>query len=106
MYVALVTYSKCIGCSGYLQQVYLLRMLGKPQGDGGNKDIQCLHILLRFSKMHCWSGLQAVRRTALLLCSQEQRDQYTTQWKALSHKQVMISREKSRVNRNRINLGN
>ena len=46
MYVALVTYSKCIGCSGYLQQVYLLRMLGKPRGDGGNKDIQCLHILI------------------------------------------------------------
>ena len=45
MYVALVTYSKCIGCSGYLQQVYLLRMLGKPQGDGGNKDIQCTHLL-------------------------------------------------------------
>ena len=34
-----------LGCSGYLQQVYLLRMLGKPQGDGGNKDIQCLHLL-------------------------------------------------------------
>ena len=48
MYVALVTYSKCIGCSGYLQQVYLLRMLGKPQGDGGNKDIQCLHILVSY----------------------------------------------------------
>ena len=45
MYVALVTYSKCIGCSGYLQQVYLLRMLGKPQGDGGNKDVRCAHIL-------------------------------------------------------------
>ena len=49
MYVALVTYSKCIGCSGYLQQVYLLRMLGKPQGDGGNKDIQCTHLLAMYS---------------------------------------------------------
>ena len=34
MYVALVTYSKCIGCSGYLQQVYLLRMLGNPRAMG------------------------------------------------------------------------